>query len=120
MANVLCATGTAVQMNTLVGICDKASSLPKIGTHVGGGIHCNMPPTWDGSGATPSGWTKTFAAFWTQTALVAALPISNAQAAILQLPANLAKLTGPEAATLNAAIAARTQVDLEAGGYVPS
>jgi len=29
-------------------------------------------------------------------------------------------LTAPEAATLNAAIAARSLIDLDAGGYVPS
>jgi len=120
MATSTCATGTAVAMNTLSGICSKAFGLPKIGTHIGVGAHVSMPPTWDGSGATPPGWTKNFSPLWTQTALVAAVIIEDTDAAILQLPANLARLTAPEAATLNAAIAARSLIDLDAGGYVPS
>lgn len=115
-----CATGTALAMSQLVTLCNLALSIPKVGTHVGVGTHCNMPPTWDGSGNAPEGWTSKFSALWTATALVAAVIINDSDAALLQLPGNLAKLTAPQAATLNAAIAGRTLVDLDAGGYVGS
>ena len=120
MTQSKCATGTALAMSTLSGICDKDLGMPQVGTHIGGGIHCAMPQTWDGTGATPPGWTKKFSPLWTQTALIAAVIISDADAAILQLPANLARLTAPEASTLNTAIAGRSLIDLDAGGYVPS
>lgn len=120
MATSKCATGTAVAMNTLGGICTKALGLPKVGSHVGPGTHVNMPPTWDGTGQVPPGWTNKFSPLWTQTALVAAVIIEDTDAAVLQLPANLARLTAPEASTLNTAIAGRSLVDLDAGGYVAS
>jgi len=39
-------------------IISKLEGLPKIGTHIGGGIHVTMPDTWDGTGACPPGWTQ--------------------------------------------------------------
>lgn len=119
MSNSLCATGTAVAISNLVTLCNLALGIPKVGSHVGNGIHVNMPPTWNGTGNPPPGWTSSYAPLWTQTALIAAVIIADVDAALLQLPANLARLTGPQVATLNAAIAARTLIDLDAGGYVP-
>lgn len=37
---------------------DKLLGYPLAGVHVGGGRHVDMPPTWDGSGAVPIGWTS--------------------------------------------------------------
>jgi hypothetical protein len=37
---------------------DKLLGYPLAGVHVGGGRHVPMPPTWDGNGAVPIGWTS--------------------------------------------------------------
>jgi hypothetical protein len=40
----------------LVALVNKA--LSSRGVHVGGGRHVEMPDEWDGTGATPPGWTE--------------------------------------------------------------
>jgi hypothetical protein len=112
--------GTAVATATLAAIVAKClGGYPLLGTHIGGGVHVTMPPTWDGTGLTPPGWTKAPQAVWSATALDAQLPITDAMAALLAIPANQARLTAPELATLNAGLAARVLVDIEAGTYIP-
>jgi len=49
---------TEANADALSAIVDKALGFPVIGTHIGGGRHVTMPPTWDGQGGTPPGWTK--------------------------------------------------------------
>ena len=120
MANVQkCAQGTEGAGDSLVAIINKALGYPKRGSHIGGGVHVTMPASWDGSGATPPGWTKQATANWVAAALDAAVPISDALATELQLPANLALLSAGEQTTLLAAISARANVDLETGIYIP-
>lgn len=114
-----CATGTEANADALLAIVVKALAYPQIGTHVGGGIHVTMPPTWDGTGPCPPGWTKQPVAVWVQTVNAAAVPVSDALAALLQGAPAQARLSGTEKTTLSAAIAARAIVDLEAGVYVP-
>lgn len=50
-ASVLLATTTEANQDKLLGY-------PLAGLHVGGGRHVSMPPTWDGNGAVPIGWTS--------------------------------------------------------------
>jgi type IV secretory pathway protease TraF len=37
---------------------DKLLGYPRVGVHVGGGVHVAMPATWDGTGSVPVGWTS--------------------------------------------------------------
>jgi hypothetical protein len=100
-------------MDALCVIIDKALGFPRAGTPVGGGIHVPMPQTWDGQGATPLGWTKRATAVWVASASDAAVPLSDQMAAELQGATAQARLTAQERTTLAAAIAGRTQVELE-------
>lgn len=50
-------TGTLANCQQLNVIQNKMQGLPLKGRHVGGGVHVPMPDTWDGTGATPPGWT---------------------------------------------------------------
>lgn len=99
-------------MDALVVTIDKALGYPKPGVRVGGGIHVPMPDTWDGTGATPPGWTKSASAVWVASPTDAAVPLSDALAAELQSPEAQAKLTGPERAAVATAIAGRSNVEL--------
>ncbi|HET7088704.1 MAG TPA: hypothetical protein VFL17_08655, partial [Anaerolineae bacterium] len=85
MANVLkCVLATEASNDSLLVIMNKALMYPKIGTHVGGGLHVVMPPAYDGLGACPPGWTKQAADNWVNTAIDAALPMSDELATELQ------------------------------------
>ena len=121
MANLQkCVAGSAVANANLAAIVAKClGGYPRIGSHVGTGLHVTMPPTWDGTGVTPPGWTKIPQVVWGATALDSQLPIDDAMAALLAIPANQARLTAPELATMNAGIAARALVDLDSGTYLP-
>lgn len=119
MANIQkCAQGVEATNDALSAIVSKALAYPKPGAHVGGGIHVNMPATWDGQGATPIGWTKQPVANWVASPVDSAVPISDALAAQLQAGPAQALLSGAEQATLAAALLARTSIDLEAGNYL--
>lgn len=48
----------AAAREAIATILDKAHQLPRVGTHVGGGAHVNMPATWNGTGPVPVGWTS--------------------------------------------------------------
>lgn len=51
-------SGTKTDCEELARILDKADGGPKLGVHVGGGVHVEMPATWDGTGEVPPGWTS--------------------------------------------------------------
>lgn len=114
-----CVSGIESANDALGSIINKALGYPKIGTHVGGGVHVPMPLTWDGQGNCPPGWTKQRQANWVASALDSQLPVSDALSAELQLPSNQAKLSAGEIVTLSSALSARAIVDLEAGNYIP-
>lgn len=113
-----CALGLESVNDALSSIVNKALGYPRKGAHVGGGIHVPMPESWDGQGVCPPGWTKQASSNWVASALDSALPLPDVLANELQLPSNLSRISALEQATLLAALAARTNVDLEAG-YVP-
>jgi hypothetical protein len=120
MANIQkCATGTEITNDALVAIVNKALGYPKVGMHLGGGKHADMPASWDGQGKAPPGWTKSATANWVASALSAAVPIPDTLATELQKPASLSLLSAAEQTTLLAAIAARSNVDTETGNFVP-
>ena len=50
-------TDTKTNCLTAVLLENKTLGYPLVGQHVGGGIHVPMPPTWDGIGVVPPGWT---------------------------------------------------------------
>lgn len=114
-----CAQGTELTNDALLAILGKALALPRKGTHVGSGLHVTMPDNWNGSGETPPGWTKRASTNWVISALSSALPISDSMATELQKPESLALLSAAEQTTLVTAIAARVNVDIEIGGYLP-
>ncbi len=115
MSNIQkCVPGTAIASANLCTIITKClGGYPRIGVHGGAGAHVNMPPTWDGTGQLAPGWTKAPQVFWSATALDAQVPIDDPMATLLVIPANQARLTAPELATLTAALAARVLVDLD-------
>lgn len=113
------AHGTEASNDSLNLIVSKAMGHPKVGTHVGGGVHVNMPATWNGSGPTPPGWTKQVVAVYVASASDTVLPLPDTLVSILQGGPAQSLLTGPEIATLAAAISGRVTVDLDAGTYSP-
>lgn len=116
--NQKCVAATEASNDALLVIVNKALAYPLMGTHVGGGRHVTNP-TWDKYGDTPVGWTKQRVANWVLNSSTSQLPISDALATELQLPASQARLTAGEITTLNAAIAARALFDLQSAAYVP-
>lgn len=50
-------TDTKTNCLTAVVLENKVLGFPLVGVHVGGGIHVDMPATWDGNGLVPPGWT---------------------------------------------------------------
>ena len=113
------AAGTEAAMDALNVIVNKALGFPKVGTHAGGGIHCTMPSTWNGTGQTPTGWTKQRCAVWVAAANDARILISDALATELQQAGALANLNAGEISTLTTALAARSNVDVDLGSYIP-
>jgi len=49
---------SANQAAAIVAALDTLDGYPRRGVHVGPGPHVPMPATWDGSGPTPPGWTR--------------------------------------------------------------
>lgn len=120
MANTQkCVAGTEAANDAVNVIINKALAAPFVGTHVGGGRHVAMPTIWDGYGDTPPGYTKQRVPNYVLNASTTQLPISDALATELALPASQARLTGGEITTLNAAIAARANFDTNTTSYVP-
>lgn len=114
-----CWTGTEADCDALVAIIQKALAYPLVGTPIGAGSNATIPPTWNGLGITPTGWTRQRVANWVVSAATARVPISDALATELNLPANQARLTAGEQSTLATALAARANVTLSSGGHVP-
>lgn len=114
-----CAAGTEAASDALRAIINKALQFPRVGTHVGGGIHVTMPASWDGQGATPPGWTKHVASEYVVNASTAWVAIPDDTAALLSAPEAAGRLTGPELAALVQAINERANVDPEAQGGSP-
>ena len=50
-------TDTKTNCQTAVTLENKVLGFPLVGRHIGGGVHVPMPPTWDGTGPVPPGWT---------------------------------------------------------------
>lgn len=105
--------GTEAACDEVVVLANKALGFPAKGRHVGGGRHVDMPDTWDGTGPTPPGWTKTVTAVYVSSPTDAAVPVSDTLAAALQDAKAQAKLTGQERAALATALAGRTSVELD-------
>ena len=120
MANTQkCVAGTEAANDAVLVIINKALAYSIIGTHQGGGRHVAMPTVWDTYGDTPPGWTKQRVANYVLNSSTSQLPISDALATELALPANQARLSAGEITTLNAAIAARANFDTNTAGYAP-
>jgi len=117
--NVKCYAAAEAACDTVLAILDKALSLPAAGTHVGGGIHVNMPPTWDGTGATPPGWTKHATIEGVAAAIDAVVQLPDSLATVAQLRAVQARLSAGEISTLSAAITARLVKDCDVTVYPP-
>lgn len=114
-----CVQATEAGNDALNAIVNKALGYPRRGTRAGGGIHVDAPPTWDGQGACPSGWTKQAVANYVASPADAALPLPDTLVTELQKGPAQALLSGAEQTTLAVAIAGRVTVDLDAGGRVP-
>jgi hypothetical protein len=113
MTVLRCVVGTEAECDDIVSIVDKALEYPKRGVHVGGGHHVNMPATWDGTGATPPGWAKRYVQNWVTGPADAAVPLSDADVALLNTPEAQARLTVAERNRLAAKTGARSSVELE-------
>jgi hypothetical protein len=105
--------GTEAECDDIVALVDKALEYPKRGTHRGGGRHVSMPTSWNGSGATPPGWAKRHVQNWVTSASDAAVPLSDADVALLNAPEAQARLTVAERSRLAAKMNARNNVEIE-------
>lgn len=85
-------------VSAAVAIRDKLVPAPNVGAHVGGGQHVGMPPSWDGIGRLPPGWTGYDGTYSDGAEFACELPKELLQAA------DKSSLTEPEIATLNAAL----------------
>src|SRR5688500_8564277 len=119
MAEQKCTPGNEPQSDALVALLNKALAYPSPGVQVGAGKHVVMPATWNGTGKTPLGWTKTAAPVWVKDSGTAWVPIPDTLAATLQGAPAQARLTPGEQGTLMGAIAARVAIDPEAQGASP-
>lgn len=88
---------------------DKLLGLPLKGTHVGGGLHVDMPDTWNGSGKVPPGWSSYLGSSFKHPTLSqwATLLDPNLAAALLD-SGKTSKLSGAELAALQAAASSAT------------
>lgn len=70
--------GTAIQCADLSRILNLAYGFPSRGTQKQGQLPAFVPATWNGSGATPAGWTKKRLPTFGATALDARVEYSDA------------------------------------------
>ena len=105
--------------DALLLVVNKALGYPRKGVQIGAGPHAAIQETWDGTGARPYGWTAKAVDNWVVSAGESHVPISDALATELQLPASQARLNVAERATLSAALVVRGVVDLEAKVALP-
>ena len=95
-----CIQGTPEEMEAARVALDKLLGYPKRGVHVGGGIHCDMPDEWDGTGPTPPGWTKSYSApVLTTDSKLAYLAVTGVEMDMAD-PEKLAKVGAGERALL--------------------
>lgn len=76
-----CLLGTDAALSPVATAVNAALGYPKKGSHIGGGIHVNMPPTWDGTGPTPPGWTSKHQALFENGLADACYPLDDATVA---------------------------------------
>lgn len=107
------ATGTEAQMVALQATIDKALSYPRAGVSVGTIRRLAVPETWDGTGPTPPGWTRTATIPWVNSATDAVLPIPDDLAAELQSAPAQARLSAAERAAVSGALSARGSTILD-------
>jgi hypothetical protein len=119
MATEKCRIATEALNDSLGLTLDKALGLPLPGKHVGGGLHVAMPATWDGSGATPPGWTKRASINYVLNASQSAFLLPDWLGDLVTNSPYYAGLSGAEKGQLTAALAARVPFDLETPGYNP-
>lgn len=98
-------TGTLANCQALNALQNKLQGLPLPGVHVGGGVHVDMPKTWDGTGPTPPGWT---AYGESSTKLVSVNSYTAELDARTQDAQSVATLSPPDQASLSAVLAAGT------------
>lgn len=110
--------GAELANEALRTVVDRALGFPMKAMRVGRGPWVVSPDTWDGSGATPPGWTRT-AVDLHVGAVDSALEIPDAFVTALQSPQAQSRLSVADRATLTAAIATRATIDLPASGYAP-
>jgi hypothetical protein len=104
---------TEASADSLSATVDLIYGWPQPGVRVGGGGHVTMPPTWNGQGATPPGWTKRQDAVWLKSASDCWYPMPDN---IVALAAASGNLTGPQKASIASAGAGRVDVpDLTQG-----
>lgn len=105
---------TEPNADSLLATVDKALGNPRRGVHIGGGMHCDMPDTWDGTGATPPGWTRSQFEEYKLSASDTWLPLDDATLIAVQ---SSILATAAEKAAVTAAAASRVDVsDLSDGG----
>lgn len=93
-------------------VISKLQGLPLAGVQGTRGVNAVMPPTWDGNGVCPSGWTQyQDSALANADALHFAAVVSPQVQASAVIPGLRARLTAPELATLTAGVAAVATLD---------
>jgi hypothetical protein len=107
------ATGTEAQMVALQATIDKALGYPRKGTSIGTIVRLNVPETWDGTGPTPPGWTRTATIPWVNSATDAVLPLPDDLAAELQTAPAQARLSAAERTAVSGAISSRGSTVLD-------
>jgi hypothetical protein len=104
---------TEASADALSATVDQIYGWPQPGVRVGGGGHVAMPPTWNGVGATPPGWTRRQDAVWLLSAADAWYPMPDN---VVALAAASGNLTGLQKASIASAGAGRIDVpDLTQG-----
>lgn len=101
--------GPAVVVQAAYDRREKLLGNPKPPVHIGGGRHVEAPETWDGTGATPPGWTK-------EHAPILQHPTNPALRATSMDDVVAAARTGPRSGRLNASEHAAMQADLAGAG----
>lgn len=107
-------SGTEAACGNIQAAIDKAYGYPRKGVHVGGGIHVDMPDTWDGTGATPPGWSKHYAPVFSASASDAVLQIEDN--VVSDCAASVVLTPGEKTIVANAAVTRTTVADPTNGG----
>jgi hypothetical protein len=98
---------TEASADTLSATVDLIYGWPQPGVRVVGGGHVTMPPTWNGQGATPPGWTKRQDDVWLKSVSDAWYPMPDN---VVALAATSGNLSGPQKASIASAGAGRIDV----------